>query len=751
MPHARRSRFLPFIATFLVLAAVMLGIPTTGSAWVLNQVQLDDGTCGHNLQIGSDVTASSSATPSFLLFGDGSKASYAVKIDGASIGTFSSDMFANVCIQDTTTLAQGAHTLTASELAPTPSNSVTPFKFSVDTVAPSPPSMPALASYSDSGVVGDNLTKFNNPALVGTAPLGASVIAYDAGAPGVGGAIVDSTGHWTIRTIPLANGTHPISVRAEDEAGNLSSATGALQLRVDTTPPSVPQSLHVASTTASSIALAWNPSTDNLAMRQYDVYRNGVKIATVTSPTTTWTDVTVSQGVTYAYYVIAEDTAGNASAASNTINASTSSGTTTTTASTTTTTRPATTTTTTRPATTTTTTRPATTTTTTTTIAANLPGAPTITSAVAGNNTVTLTWNAPVNNGGSAIVGYRVYRSTTSGAETLLWTLGNVSSFTDTNAFNGTRYYYKVTARNAVGDGAFSNEVSATPSSSATTTTTTLPPTTTTTRPPTTTTTIPVIKPVVTLTKINGTVVQFPYWTRNSVSSLGGTCGTGPGDSATVVVSIGTSLGTAPCSAGNWTYNTSLTAQGSYVIVVTQSNTSGGVGTSGSKTVNIDTTAPAVTNVVLANRGSVVREAETNDTVTITFSEPLKASTLCNGWVDNGSTQTVTGVSLDFSNGSGNDRFVADNTPCGGASPLQLGTVYTGGNYVAGNATFTSSSVVWSPTARTLTVTLGALSGGKVEVASTVSAPQFQPGNVTDLAGNPISAATFTAPATSTF
>jgi len=108
-------------------------------------------------------------------------------------------------------------------------------------------------------------------------------------------------------------------------------------------------------------------------------------------------------------------------------------------------------------------------------------------------------------------------------------------------------------------------------------------------------------------------------------------------------------------------------------------------------------------------------------------------------------------VSLAFSNGSGNDRFVADNTPCGGASALQLGTVYTGGNYVSGNVTFTSSSAVWSPSTRTLTVTLGALSGGKVEVAATVSPPQLQPGNVTDLAGNAISATTFTAPTTSTF
>ena len=66
-------------------------------------------------------------------------------------------------------------------------------------------------------------------------------------------------------------------------------------------------------------------------------------------------------------------------------------------------------------------------------------------------------------NGGSAIQGYNVWRGTTSGGETQVATLGNVLSFTDTGRTNGTTYFYKVTARNAVGEGVFSNELSATP------------------------------------------------------------------------------------------------------------------------------------------------------------------------------------------------------------------------------------------------------------------------------------------------
>src|SRR5262249_35921386 len=92
------------------------------------------------------------------------------------------------------------------------------------------------------------------------------------------------------------------------------------------------------------------------------------------------------------------------------------------------------------------------------------PSAPTLNSANAGNGSVALAWSAPSSNGGSAITGYKVYRGLSSGGETLLTTLGNVSGWTDTGASNGTTYYYKVSAVNAAGESVASNELSATPS-----------------------------------------------------------------------------------------------------------------------------------------------------------------------------------------------------------------------------------------------------------------------------------------------
>ncbi len=74
---------------------------------------------------------------------------------------------------------------------------------------------------------------------------------------------------------------------------------------------------------------------------------------------------------------------------------------------------------------------------------------------------VQLTWRAPVNDGGSAITGYIVYRGTTSGGESPLATLGVVTSYKDTSTTRGVRYYYQVAAVNSAGTGTKSTEASA--------------------------------------------------------------------------------------------------------------------------------------------------------------------------------------------------------------------------------------------------------------------------------------------------
>jgi len=99
-------------------------------------------------------------------------------------------------------------------------------------------------------------------------------------------------------------------------------------------------------------------------------------------------------------------------------------------------------------------------------VAATVPGAPTGLTASSGlfSRYIGLSWKAPASNGGAAITSYRIYRGTSSGAETLYGTVTCTSSTcaaTDTGTSAGVIYYYEVAAVNAVGTGTLSNEAAA--------------------------------------------------------------------------------------------------------------------------------------------------------------------------------------------------------------------------------------------------------------------------------------------------
>lgn len=82
----------------------------------------------------------------------------------------------------------------------------------------------------------------------------------------------------------------------------------------DSQPPSTPANLRVTAATTQSIALAWDPSTDNKAVTGYRVYRNSDIINTTTAATYTDTGLTANQS--YSYRVQAYDAVPNYSAIS---------------------------------------------------------------------------------------------------------------------------------------------------------------------------------------------------------------------------------------------------------------------------------------------------------------------------------------------------------------------------------------------------------------------------------------------------
>lgn len=85
--------------------------------------------------------------------------------------------------------------------------------------------------------------------------------------------------------------------------------------------------------------------------------------------------------------------------------------------------------------------------------------------AAASGNFVSLAWSAPYN-GGSQILKYRIYRSVTPGAYLNSYFLAETNTlnlaFVDDKVISGATYYYRVSAVNAIGEGARAREVSAT-------------------------------------------------------------------------------------------------------------------------------------------------------------------------------------------------------------------------------------------------------------------------------------------------
>ncbi len=90
-------------------------------------------------------------------------------------------------------------------------------------------------------------------------------------------------------------------------------------------PPSAPGTPTASNVTETSLTLNWSAATDDKGVKNYDVYRGGTKITTVTG--TSYGDSGLTKGTTYNYTVTARDTADQTGPASGSLSVTTPGGT----------------------------------------------------------------------------------------------------------------------------------------------------------------------------------------------------------------------------------------------------------------------------------------------------------------------------------------------------------------------------------------------------------------------------------------
>jgi titin len=349
------------------------------------------------------VRYSTNAGASWTIFSDGVSTATSATVTGLTNGTAYSFQVAAL-----NSVGTGSYSVSSSEITP----------FSV-------PGQPT----SISGTAGINQVSlsWSSPASDGGSVITDYVVEYSTNSGSTWATFVDAVEATTSSTVTgLTNGTGYIfRVTAKNTAGNgtASSTTSAI---VPRTMPSAARS--VAGTSGNAqVALTWSApvTTGGAVVTDYEIQysSNGTTWTTFSDSVSTTASVTVTgltNGTAYTFRVAAVNGAGTGtySTASSSVTPFTT------------------------------------------------PGTPTSVTPTRGNGQVSLSWTAPVSNGGSAIIQYRVQFAAEGSDDYSTWssavsTLSTSTSYVVTGLTNGTSYKFRVVATNAAGNGSYSSASSA--------------------------------------------------------------------------------------------------------------------------------------------------------------------------------------------------------------------------------------------------------------------------------------------------
>lgn len=176
-----------------------------------------------------------------------------------------------------------------------------------------------------------------------------------------------------------------------------------------------------------------------------------------------------------------------------------------------------------------------------------------------------------------------------------------------------------------------------------------------------------------------------------------------------------------------------ISGEGTHTLSYFATDIAGNTSTSQTQTVTIDTTAPTVSAVTMAN-GGTNKTADNGDTLTIVFSTDMDAHTLCSGWNSTSATQTVSGTaSISTSN------VLTFSSP--GCTAPAFGSVSLNAAYNTGSAARNfAATMAWTQSTGTLVITFKSDgSGGTAGTSLSPATPTYTPApGAADKAGNAV-------------
>ncbi|EDH9300679.1 hypothetical protein CC653_06245 [Salmonella enterica subsp. enterica serovar Typhi] len=146
-----------------------------------------------------------------------------ILIDGKTIGVTTADADGNWNFDISRNLSDNVYKITVESIDPLGRTSSVDYQLTIDSFTPIPTVM--LHDSAGSGVKGDMITKINTPLFTGMAEANAKVSIYVDGVLS-GEAIAGDDGVWNFQfTTALSDGSHDVTVKVEDIAGNTASSS----------------------------------------------------------------------------------------------------------------------------------------------------------------------------------------------------------------------------------------------------------------------------------------------------------------------------------------------------------------------------------------------------------------------------------------------------------------------------------------------------------------------------------------------